>query len=44
VYIRPLNAEADGADWMEAALLALEFGTKTRPQMLGRAIYRGPTG
>jgi hypothetical protein len=24
-YIRPLDAQADGADWMEAALLALEI-------------------
>ena len=31
-YIRPLDAEADGADWMEAALLALEIDPILEPK------------
>jgi hypothetical protein len=38
-YIRPLDAEADGADWLEAALLVLE--TETRPQCVAKPSIAG---
>jgi hypothetical protein len=32
VYVRLLDAEADGADWMEAALLVLRFDPILEPK------------
>ncbi len=47
VYIRLLDAEADVADWMEAALLVLEIDPNLEPKRAGNAWqsnYRGPSG
>jgi hypothetical protein len=36
-YIRPLDAEAGGADWMEAALLVLEIDPILEPKRVHNA-------
>jgi hypothetical protein len=37
VYIRLHDAEADGADWMEASLLVLEIDPNLEPKRAGNA-------